>query len=167
MVSIESLTLSWVSMLPPFTVNRLRTELLRRGGARIGKGSLFWGVPTIVGQRGLQGLTIGDDCGLNLDCFFELEESITLEDHVAVGHEVMILTGGRHLGPAQNRAGVLKPAPVRIEAGAWLGARCTIMPGVTVGQGAVIGASTVIDKDVPKNTLVFGTQRVSLARWRV
>jgi acetyltransferase-like isoleucine patch superfamily enzyme len=57
-------------------------------------------------------------------------------------------------------------APIVIDDGVWLAARCTIMPGVTIGAGAVIGASVVVSVDVPPNTLVMGAQKVSIAKWR-
>jgi maltose O-acetyltransferase len=89
-----------------------------------------------------------------------------LEDHVSVGHDVMFLTRSYEPGSAHQRAGAMKAAPILVKKGAWLGARCTVLPGVTIGEGAVIGASVVVDKDVPAQTLVMGQQRISLAKWR-
>ena len=43
-----------------------------------------------------------------------------------------------------------------IKDGAWLGARCTILPGVTVGEGAIVAAGAVVHRDVAPNTLVAG-----------
>ena len=77
-----------------------------------------------------------------------------------------LLTRGYETGNSARRAGTPRPAPIIIEDGAWLGARSVIMPGVRVGAGAVIGASVVVAEDVPEHTLVMGTQKVSLARWR-
>ena len=49
-----------------------------------------------------------------------------------------------------------KRAPVKISRGAWLGARCIILKGVTVGEGAVVGAGAVVTRDVPPWTVVAG-----------
>jgi len=146
--------------------SRLRTHALRALGVRIGYASGFWGLPTLTGT-GATGkhLVIGKHCGFNEGCFFELEDRVTIGDHVAVGHEVMFLT--RRTGPGTERAGAVVRAPVAVQDGVWIGARAMIMPGVTVGVGAVIGAGAIIAKDVAPNTLVLGAQKVSLARWRL
>jgi acetyltransferase-like isoleucine patch superfamily enzyme len=78
----------------------------------------------------------------------------------------MFLTRGHAPGPAAQRAGAVVRSPIVIENGAWLGARCTILPGVTVGAGSVIAASVIVAQDVPPNTLITGAQKVSLAKWR-
>lgn len=152
---------------PTFVGNRLRMALLRAGGLRIGRGTIMWGAPVLIGASNLHELlSIGEDCGFNVGCFFEVEAPITIGNHVGVGHDVMFLTRGYEQGPGAQRAGRVIRAPIVIEDGAWLGARCTILPGVTVGAGSVIGAGMVIGKDVPPNTLLMGTQKISLARWR-
>ncbi|NTU65300.1 MAG: hypothetical protein HGB05_18340 [Chloroflexi bacterium] len=57
---------------------------------------------------------------------------------------------------SDQRAGATFSAPVTIQDGTWLGARCIVLPGVTVGRGSVVGAGSVVTKDVPPNTLVGG-----------
>ncbi len=145
-----------LGVLPPFAANRLRTFTLRSMGLELGSGTIFFGAPTLVGEPGFERLLkVGKNCGFNVGTFFELYSEVTLEDDVAFGHHVMVLTRGPD-----------GPKPVRVGRGAWLGARCTLMPGVTVGEGAVVGAQMVIDADVPPNTLCLGRQRLSLAKWR-
>ena len=140
---------------------------MKLAGFNIGYSTMFWGWPTITGSGDVRSLLrIGDFAGFNVRCYFELEDEIRIGNHVSVGHEVMFLTRGFDTGHRARRAGAAKPAPIVIEDGAWLGARSVIMPGVRVGAGAVIGASVVVAEDVPEHTLVMGTQKVSLARWR-
>jgi maltose O-acetyltransferase len=153
--------------LPALTASALRCRILRAAGLRLAKSSIFWGMPTFLGTGDVAGqLTIGEVCGINVGCVFELEDRITLHDHVSVGHNVMFLTRTYEMGPGAQRAGAVVRAPIVIEEGAWLGARCTIMPGVTVGAGAVIGASVVVTQNVPANTLLTGSNKISLAKWR-
>jgi maltose O-acetyltransferase len=152
--------------LPPFVANRLRSSILRTAGLRIGRGSIFWGTPTIVGEKATTNLTIGEECGFNVGCIIDVGAPILIGSHVGVGHQVMILSRTHTVGPTTQRAGKSLHAPVVIEDGAWIGARCTIMPGVTIGAGAVIGATMVISKDVPPHTLLLGAQKISLAKWR-
>lgn len=140
---------------------------LRTAGFHIGRGTILGDFPTFIGSGKLQDkLSIGEECGFNVGCFFDLEAPITLGNHVALGHDVMILTTNYNTSDPHQRAGNIQAAPVTIGDGAWIGARCTILPGVTIGPGAVIGATMVINKDIPANTLVMGKQKISLAKWR-
>jgi maltose O-acetyltransferase len=153
-----------VSRLPPFVASRVRSRALRAAGLKLGTNSVFWDVPTIIGPPSR--LHIGDSCGFNSGSFFDLHDEVFIADHVSVGHDVMFLTHTFAQGDSSRRAGRQVQAPIRVNSGAWLGARVTVMPGVTIGEGAVIGASVVVDKDVPPNTLVMGAQKISLAKWR-
>lgn len=145
--------------VPPFVLSRLRSLVLRACGVRLGRHALFWGWPTLVGGPGAaRRLRIGQGSGLNDGCWFELEDEVVLGERVSVGHDVVFLTGRRAGGPQRGR--------IVVGDGAWLAARCVLLPGVTVGEGAVVGAAVVVSEDVPPNTLVTGAQRVSLARWR-
>jgi len=156
-----------LSPLPVFVGSRTRGLGLRLAGCQIGHGTLLWGLPRLTGNGDIcKRLVIGSRCQINLGCTFDLEDRITIGDRVGIGHEVLILTSTHKIGPRVGRSGELQTAPVVIEEGAWIGARCTILPGVTIGAGSVIGAGTVVNRDVPPDTLITGTQRLSLARWR-
>lgn len=143
-------------LLPHFVANRLRMWWLRRVGLQIGRSSIIWGSPTFLGDhQAHQKLKIGEHCGINIGCVFDIAETITIGNDVGVGHNVLFLSSTPpHAGP------------IVVEDGAWIGARCTILPGVTIGAGSVIGANMVIEKDVPPQTLLMGAQKISLARWR-
>lgn len=145
-------------LLPIYTAGRLRTLILRATGFRIGHGSAFLGSPRFCGDGDIYGrLVVGDHSVVNIGCFFDLNDTVSIGDHVGLGHDVLILTSTHKLGPAQRRNGALFTAPVRIEDGAWIGARSVIFPGVTVGAGAVVSAGAVVNKDVPSNALIAGT----------
>lgn len=143
--------------LPIHTGSRVRALALRLAGFRVGHGVLFWGMPTITGPGDLYGrLTIGRFCWFNVGCTLDLGAAITIGDAVAVGHQAMLLTTSHAIGPAARRAAAVYTRPIVIEAGAWLGARCVILPGVTVGAGAVVAAGAVVTKNVPPHMLVGG-----------
>jgi acetyltransferase-like isoleucine patch superfamily enzyme len=152
---------------PPFVGARTITTALRLGGARIAPSTIFWGMPTLTGTGdAAKRLTIGEFCGLNYGCVFELEAAITLEEHVAVGHEVLFLTRTRDVTESTQRGKAAEAKPIVIGAGSWLGSRCVILPGVTIGPGSVIGASVVVRENVPANMLVAGARKIPLAKWR-
>jgi acetyltransferase-like isoleucine patch superfamily enzyme len=152
---------------PPFIGARTIPTTLRLAGAKVAWSALFWGMPKLTGEgKFASRLEIGDLCGLNFGCYFELDASITLADNVAVGHEVMFLTRVRDSEDAAQRGRVSGAKPIVIEPGCWLGSRSTIMPGVTVGAGSVVGANVVVREDLPPNTLLAGTRKISIAKWR-
>ncbi|MCA9970946.1 MAG: acyltransferase [Anaerolineales bacterium] len=117
----------------------------------------MWSLPTITGQGDVAArLRVGPICRFNVGCFLNLGSSITIGRHVGFGQQVMLLTETHAIGPADYRSGQLTPKPVVIGDGCWIGARATILPGVTIGPGSVVAAGAVVTKDVPPNTLVGG-----------
>jgi acetyltransferase-like isoleucine patch superfamily enzyme len=147
-------------IFPPFTLARTRRLALKACGVRMGRASFFWGMPRLMRPQFISSrLRIGTDCGFNDACVFDLAAPITIGNHVGVGHEVRFLTGSR-------REGVGIAAPITVGDGVWIGARCTLMGGVAIGAGAVIGAGITVTTDIPPNTLVTGEKSVSLAKWR-
>jgi maltose O-acetyltransferase len=149
--------------LPPFVLGRVRALALRAAGVAIGRGTNFWGLPLLLGPGTIgRRLRIGSMCGFNLGSVFDLTAPVTIADHVSVGHQVRFLTSHGGLGAGAGRGA----APIVVGEGAWLGARCVVLAGVTIGPGAVIGAGVTVTKDIPPQALVTGAQTVSLARWR-
>ena len=149
-----------VGMLPSCTFNRTRLLALKACGVRMGRATMFLGLPQLRGPGPIVSrLHIGSDCGFNEGCLFDLNASVTIGNHVAVGHEVRFLT-------SVTQEGVQSAAPITVGDGAWLGARCTIMGGVSIGAGSVIGAGVTVSADIPPNMLITGAKPVSLARWR-
>jgi maltose O-acetyltransferase len=144
---------------------RLRTFALSMAGFEIGPKTVLWGMPRIVGSKNIyENLKIGRECWFNIGCYLDLGERITIEDRAVFGHEVMLLTSSHEMGEADRRAGSVQRAPIHIGKGAWLGARCTILPGVTIHDGAVVGAGALVTKDVPANTIVGGVPAQVLRR---
>jgi maltose O-acetyltransferase len=151
--------------LPFFVGSRLRARLLRLLGFQIGRGVMMWGTPTMIGGRSLhKRLAIGAGSLFSVDCFLDLSGTITIGDGVTFGPQVMVITGAHKLGTAERRAGRLSPEAVVIGRGAWLGARVTVLPGVTIGEGAVVAAGAVVTQDVPPHTLAAGVPATSKRR---
>jgi acetyltransferase-like isoleucine patch superfamily enzyme len=99
-------------------------------------------------------ITIGKHVFINHACSFLDMGGITLEDHVLIGPKVNLITENHPLDPETRRGMVCKP--ILIKRKAWIGVGATILPGVTVGENAVVAAGAVVSKDVPDNTIVGG-----------
>ena len=97
---------------------------------------------------------LGKHVFINHACSFLDMGGITLEDHVLIGPQVKLITENHPLDPEDRRALIGKP--ILIKRNAWIGAGATILPGVTVGENAVVAAGAVVSKDVAANTVVGG-----------
>jgi len=143
--------------LPIHVGGRLRGTVLRLAGFRIGRGTIFAGTPIItLADNNYENLLIGEGCWFNIDCLFDLGAPIRIGSNTSVGHGVLILTRSHEIGPSEQRALTLFVKPVNIGSGVWLGTRSTILPGVTIGDGAIVAAGSVVNQDVPPNTMVAG-----------
>jgi maltose O-acetyltransferase len=84
---------------------------------------------------------------------------VTLERHVCVGFGSTFITRTHPIGPSDLRCGHETPGidlPIVVGEGSWLGAGVTVLPGVTIGNGCVIAAGAVVDKDCEPNGLYGG-----------
>lgn len=92
---------------------------------------------------------------VNFGCSFMDRGGITLEDGVLIGPQVKLITEN-HAEEPDKRQHVYS-RPILIKRKAWLGAGVTVLPGVTIGENAIVGAGSVVTKDVPDNAVVVGT----------
>jgi maltose O-acetyltransferase len=146
-----------VAPLPRLTFSRVRARVYRAMGVSIGPGTLILGTLEMGGERdALSRLRIGARCMLNTPLFLDLNDQISIEDEVNIGHHTTLITSSHLVGDSLRRAGLLQTAPIVLEKGCWLGASVTVLPGVTIGRGAIIAAGAVVTTDVPPNTLVGG-----------
>lgn len=99
-------------------------------------------------------IRVGKRVFINAGCCFQDQGGIYIGDDCLIGHQVVIATLNHDLDPAHRKD--LLPKPVKLGNNVWVGAHATILPGVTVGDNAVIAAGAVVTKDVPANTVVAG-----------
>lgn len=97
---------------------------------------------------------IGKNVFINHACSFLDMGGITLEDQVLLGPKVNLITENHPLAPSDRRALICKP--IVIKRNAWIGAAATILPGVTIGENAIVAAGAVVARDVAANTVVGG-----------
>lgn len=98
---------------------------------------------------------VGHNVFINKDAMFVDLGGITIEDDVLIGPRVSLITVNHNLAP--DRRADVEGSPIVIKRNAWLGANVTVLPGVTIGENAVVGANSVVIKDVPPNAVVVGT----------
>lgn len=99
-------------------------------------------------------IRVGRNVFVNHACEFMDRGGITIGDDVLIGPKVNLVTINHPLDPARRRSTYC--APIVIEKGAWLGASVSVMPGVTIGEYAVVAANAVVTSDVPAFTVVGG-----------
>jgi len=97
---------------------------------------------------------IGKNVFINFDCVFLDLGGIIIEDNVLIAPKVSLLSEGHPVSPQSRQS--LVPGRIHIKENAWIGAGATILPGVTIGENAVVAAGAVVSKDVAANTIVGG-----------
>lgn len=104
-----------------------------------------------------KGVKIGKNCKISSHTF--ICDGVTIEDSVFVGHNVTFINDKFPRAAKDGRlmeAGEWELVPTLVRRGASIGSSATILCGVTIGENAVVGAGSVVTKDVPDNTIVAG-----------
>lgn len=99
-------------------------------------------------------LTLGEGVFINIGCRFQDTGGITIGAGTLIGHGSTLTTLNHATDP--DRRADMMPAPIVIGRKAWLGASVTVVPGVTIGDGAIVAAGAVVTRDVPANAIVGG-----------
>lgn len=128
-----------------------RVFLLRLFGAKIGKGCYISPLARIYMPWNL---TIGNFSSIDDYTFIKSTEKVLIGDYVSISNFVHIITGGHDV---RQRNFASQRSPIVIENGVFIGADSYISKGVNIGQMAVIGARSVVLKDIPENTIAFGS----------
>ncbi|MCU0483332.1 MAG: sugar O-acetyltransferase [Chloroflexi bacterium] len=131
-----------------------RQEILREMLGRIGHDTII--EPPFYCSYG-QNISIGDHVFLNVMCTVLDGAEVHIGHHVMVGPAVQIYTAAHDLRAELRIQGREIARPIAIEDNAWVGGGAILLPGVTVGRNAVVGAGAVVSRDVPANTVVAGS----------
>ena len=92
----------------------------------------------------------------NFGVTFVDDTHIYIGDYTMLGPHVVIATAGHPIDPDLRRRGLQYNLPVRIGSNCWLGAGVIVLPGVTIGDNTVVGAGSVVTKDLPSNVVAVG-----------
>lgn len=101
-------------------------------------------------------VSIGRGSFVNYGCFFDARAPIEIGTRCSIAMEVMFCTSSYLLGGPEHRAETSVGYPIKVGNGCWIGTRALILPGVTIGDGCVIAAGTVVTKDCEPNGLYAG-----------
>lgn len=99
-------------------------------------------------------ISVGKNVFINSGCRFQDQGGIIIGDGVLIGHNVVLATLNHDIDPRKRSN--LHPAPIVVGKNVWIGANATVVPGVTIDDGAIIAAGAVVTKDVPPNVIVGG-----------
>jgi maltose O-acetyltransferase len=101
-------------------------------------------------------IAMGAGAFVNYDCIFLDCNRITIGREVQIAPKVQIYTATHPLQAALRRSGVEFALPVVLEDGVWLGGGAIVCPGVTIGENTVVGAGSVVTRDLPAGVLAVG-----------
>ena len=132
-----------------------RRRLLREMFAEMGEGCYI--EPPLHANWGGRHCHLGKQVYANFNLTLVDDTHIHIGDYTMLGPNVVIATAGHPILPELRGARQLQyNMPVHIGRNCWLGAGVIVMPGVTIGDNAVIGAGSVVTKDVPANVVAVG-----------
>lgn len=153
-----------ISTLPPMRFFRLKNQLWQFSGididmsARVTSSVNFWGAGRFsIGER----VFIGHDSLLLTG-----DSGIRIANDVDIGPRVTIVSGTHQIDMAGPRsAGEGWSKDIVVERGAWIGAGTTVLGGVSIGEKAVIGAGSVVTKDIPSHVIAVGVPCKPIKKW--
>lgn len=98
----------------------------------------------------------GENFFMNMNCVILDGTKVTFGDNVFVAPGCGFYTAGHPLDAERRNAGLEYALPIRIGNNVWIGAQVCVLPGVTIGDNSVIGAGSVVTKDIPSGVLAAG-----------
>lgn len=101
-------------------------------------------------------IIIGDHVFINSNVTFIDAAPIEIGDHTMIAPGCVITTVDHPKQPGERRGFTSRAQAIKIGRDVWIGANCTIFPGVTIGDNVIISSNSVVNKDIPSNTVAFG-----------
>jgi acetyltransferase-like isoleucine patch superfamily enzyme len=136
-------------------------SILRQFGAKIGKGVRIQAPFMIHNADQVEliysNLVIGDDCYIGRDCIFDLMDKINIGDRVTISHRAVLNThtnAGK--SPIANKTLVNTSGEIKINDGAYLGSNVTVLESVNIGSQSIIGAKSLVNRDIQDHGIAFG-----------
>ena len=99
---------------------------------------------------------LGENFYANMNCVILDEAKVTFGDNVFIAPSCGFYTAGHPLDAEQRNRGLEYARPIHVGNNVWIGAQVCVLPGVTIGDNAVIGAGSVVNRDIPGNVIAAG-----------
>lgn len=131
-----------------------RRELLKQLFAEVGEGTYV--ESPYFGNWGGHHVHLGKNVYINAGLKLVDDTHIYIGDCTMLGPNVVLATAGHPIDPQLREKALQYNLPVHIGRNCWLGAGVIVMPGVTIGDNSVIGAGSVVTKDIPENVVAVG-----------
>lgn len=135
--------------------NDKRSSLLKKMLAKIGNGTRIH--PPFNSNWGGKHLHLGNNVYINFGLSMVDDANIYIDDNSMLGPNVSLITAGHMIAPEfRKKKRYQFILPIHIQENCWLGANVTVLPGVTIGANSVVGAGSVVTKDIPANVVAVG-----------
>ena len=131
-----------------------REAILREAMGTYGEN--LYVIPPVYANCGLTNVHVGRNVVINFNCTFVDDGEIFIGDDCMIGPGCNLATSIHPISPRLRRHKLQYNKPIHIGNNVWFGAGVTVLPGVTVGDNAIVGAGSVVTKDVPSNAVVAG-----------
>lgn len=129
--------------------------LLKKMFAQIGDNSYI--ETPFYANWGGKNVYFGDNVYSNFNLVLIDDTNIYVGNNVMIGPNVVLCSGTHPIEPELRRKQAQYNLSVKVEDNVWIGANCVVMPGVTIGENSVIGAGSVVTKDIPANVVAIGS----------
>ncbi|MDO5089038.1 MAG: sugar O-acetyltransferase [Leptotrichiaceae bacterium] len=131
-----------------------KNGIIKKLFGKVGKN--FWIESPFICDYGYN-IKAGDNLYINYNCVILDCAQVTFGNNVMIAPNVGIYTAGHPLDPKSRHEDLLEFAyPITIGNNVWIGANVTILPGVSIGDNSVIGAGSVVTKNIPENVVAVG-----------
>lgn len=131
-----------------------RSEMLKDMLAEVGENCYI--EPPFHSNWGGKNVHLGNNVYFNFNATMVDDTHIYIGDYTLLGPNVVIATAGHPILPELREKALQYNMPVHIGKNCWLGAGVIVLPGVTIGDNTVIGAGSVVTKDIPANVVAVG-----------
>jgi len=150
-----------INILFRISPSRYTISILRHFGAKIGKGVRIQAPFMIHNADQVEliysNLVIGDDCYIGRDCIFDIMDKISIGDRVTISHRAVFNThtnAGK--SPIASKTLINTRGKIKINDGAYFGSNVTVLESVNIGSNTIIGAKSLVNKDISDGFTAFG-----------
>ena len=138
-----------------FTPPILQRQIFKLFGYHIHKTARIY--PQCFCGAGKGKLYVGAGSYVNYRCFMDLGDDIIIGDNVSIAFNCTFINSTHEMGDENQRAGIGLTKKIIIEDGCWIGAHTTILPGVKIAKGCIIGANSLVTSSTESNGLYIGS----------